>query len=524
MRENVKIILLTAFIIGFFIVPVFAQSDEIPDESLSIEYTLRGGSVKNVQFDQNKFSVIVSIESPDEGTISFKIPRELIDAKKPAGQDEAFIILIDNFQIPYVETETNSNFRFITTSFEKGDSEIQLIGTHLLGKSYLIHLGGQVTVSSNTNTTDGIFETSSFRIIPDKPNVGGTIRVTGDNFGASQEFKFYINSKKLGFFDTNSDNHFMTTFQIPEDQKAERVVFLVKDKTGDTKEISIVLGNSGTNPPSGNIEKLTISAIPEILYRGDYLEISGTSQPGSSITALVKNEYNGLIHNRTAEVSTKGTWMLSEPISIPLDFSLGTYRIEISNGQESIVKTWNVESTRIIEVTPDNLESKINEIIEKPLDSVQEPQLDPELQLDPEPIPKTTQPQNSESSDGGCLIATAAYGSELAPQVQQLRELRDNHLLHTDSGSAFMISFNGFYYSFSPIIADYERENPVFREAVKMAITPMISSLSILNHVEMDSESKVLGYGLSLILLNVGMYIGIPVAGVYLVKFRAKRE
>jgi len=112
---------------------------------------------------------------------------------------------------------------------------------------------------------------------------------------------------------------------------------------------------------------------------------------------------------------------------------------------------------------------------------------------------------------GGCLIATATYGSELAPQVQQLRELRDNKLLQTESGSAFMKSFNDFYYSFSPQIADYERENPVFREAVKLAITPMISSLSILNYVDMVSEAEVLGYGISLIFLNVGMYFVAPV-------------
>jgi len=118
--------------------------------------------------------------------------------------------------------------------------------------------------------------------------------------------------------------------------------------------------------------------------------------------------------------------------------------------------------------------------------------------------------QPTSGDGGGCLIATAIYGSELAPQVQQLRELRDNTLLQTNSGSVFMDSFNDFYYSFSPIIADYERENPVFKEAVKIAITPMISSLSILNYVDMDSEVKVLGYGISLILLNVGMYVGIP--------------
>jgi len=111
---------------------------------------------------------------------------------------------------------------------------------------------------------------------------------------------------------------------------------------------------------------------------------------------------------------------------------------------------------------------------------------------------------------GGCLIATATFGSELAPQVQQLRELRDGKLLQTNSGLAFMESFNQFYYSFSPYIADLERENLVFKEAVKLTITPLLTSLSLLNYVELDSEESVLGYGISLILLNIGMYIGIP--------------
>ena len=71
-----------------------------------------------------------------------------------------------------------------------------------------------------------------------------------------------------------------------------------------------------------------------------------------------------------------------------------------------------------------------------------------------------------------------------------------------------MNTFNDIYYSFSPTIADYERENPVFKEAVKIAITPMITSLSLMENAE--SESEVLGLGLSVIALNLGMYIGIP--------------
>jgi hypothetical protein len=123
-----------------------------------------------------------------------------------------------------------------------------------------------------------------------------------------------------------------------------------------------------------------------------------------------------------------------------------------------------------------------------------------------EPAKETTSVKTG--NGGGCLIATATYGSELAPQVQQLRELRDNKLLQTESGITFMEMFNDVYYSFSPIIADYERENQLFKEAVKITITPMISTLSLMEFA--DSNSEVLSIGISLIILNLGMYLGVP--------------
>ncbi len=111
---------------------------------------------------------------------------------------------------------------------------------------------------------------------------------------------------------------------------------------------------------------------------------------------------------------------------------------------------------------------------------------------------------------GGCLIATATYGSEIAPQVQLLREIRDNTVLQTQSGTSFMTAFNQFYYSFSPAIADYERENTVFKETVKLTLTPLLASLTLLQHVDIDSEYDMLGYGIGIILLNVGMYFVAP--------------
>ncbi|HJM14021.1 MAG TPA: CFI-box-CTERM domain-containing protein, partial [Candidatus Nitrosopelagicus sp.] len=120
------------------------------------------------------------------------------------------------------------------------------------------------------------------------------------------------------------------------------------------------------------------------------------------------------------------------------------------------------------------------------------------------------------------LIATAAYGSEMAPQVQFLREIRDNTVLQTQSGVSFMSAFNQFYYSFSPAVADYERENPVFKEAVKVGLTPLLTSLTILNYIDIDTEQEMLGYGIGIIMLNIGMYFVAPAVVIIAIKNRRK--
>jgi len=164
--------------------------------------------------------------------------------------------------------------------------------------------------------------------------------------------------------------------------------------------------------------------------------------------------------------------------------------------------------------------------LEEPIvKQINEPEYVPEPGYTPEPVmeqevncgPGTesvngicqvVQTPEPEEKGGGCLIATAAYGSEMAPQVQLLREIRDNQLMNTESGTAFMGTFNDIYYSFSPTIADMERESPMFKEAVKLGLTPLLSSLAIMENA--NSESEVLGLGLSVIALNLGMYIAAP--------------
>lgn len=97
----------------------------------------------------------------------------------------------------------------------------------------------------------------------------------------------------------------------------------------------------------------------------------------------------------------------------------------------------------------------------------------------------------------GCLIATAAFGSDLAPQVQFLREYRDNTIMATAVGSSFLNVFNTVYYSFSPIVADIERNNSFLQESVRAGITPLLAILQIAKLSSVgDGELSILTSGI----------------------------
>ncbi|MHA7648036.1 CFI-box-CTERM domain-containing protein [Nitrosopumilus sp. S4] len=175
----------------------------------------------------------------------------------------------------------------------------------------------------------------------------------------------------------------------------------------------------------------------------------------------------------------------------------------------------------IIDPKSVNIKEIPQEIEQQKIESQQTEQEKIEKEIESEIIESgNIQVDINQDKGGGCLIATATYGSELAPQVQFLREIRDNQLMSTESGASFMSGFNQLYYSFSPYIADMERENPVFKEMVKLVITPMLTSLSIMSLA--DSESEIVSLGIGVILLNIGMYGIAPAMLIYQIKNKRK--
>ena len=139
------------------------------------------------------------------------------------------------------------------------------------------------------------------------------------------------------------------------------------------------------------------------------------------------------------------------------------------------------------------------------------------------PAPQPGGPAPQQDGSGGCLIATAAYGTELAPQVQKLREIRDTKILPTEAGAAFMSAFNTIYYSFSPTVADIVRENPAVRSMIKIAITPMMYSLLLMDFAGGNEEYATILLGSVVILLNVALYAVVPVAVIHGIRKRRSR-
>jgi predicted secreted protein with PEFG-CTERM motif len=111
---------------------VFPLKDPNSQQTFNVNYTISGGTVKTMTIDAQSLSVIVSVNSTSDGTITVQLPRTLIDAKTNSGQDDAFIILIDGAEVKPQSESSDNNFRNLTIQFLQGDQDIEIIGTQII--------------------------------------------------------------------------------------------------------------------------------------------------------------------------------------------------------------------------------------------------------------------------------------------------------------------------------------------------------------------------------------------------------
>jgi len=272
-----------------------------------------------------------------------------------------------------------------------------------------------------------------------------------------------------------------------------------------------------------NIPPVFVEIDSDVIGNGGTVTISGiiknyNSSEGKGLTFIVKSPDNNIVTIGQLIPNSDGSFEKSIVAGGPLWKLNGDYVVDFHYGADKGEIIINYVGGEFVGSTPEPEPEPTTEPEPEP---TTEPEPEPTTEPEPEPtcgagtelvngICQVVTTGEPEPTGGGCLIATAAYGTELAPQVQFLREIRDNTVMSTASGTAFMTGFNQLYYSFSPTIADMERENPIFQEVVRAFITPMVSTLSIMTLAEDGSEVEVLGLGISVIALNLGMYIAAP--------------
>ena len=289
--------------------------------------------------------------------------------------------------------------------------------------------------------------------------------ISGAAYAAVEPLSVHTNKEFYGENNTITISGFVKNFDASDPQKSMDVTIMIISPSGNIVTIAQISPSSDGNYSTTSLSLPIIAGGPLINAEGDYTVKAKWGAQSNQITF----EYGG------------------------------------SSGAP-VVEEETPEPTQVVDEEP--------EVDEEPIMESSQPVCGPGTVL------KNNVCVAEQQRGGGCLIATAAFGSEMAPQVQFLREIRDGTVLQTQSGSTFMAGFNQFYYSFSPAIADYERENPAFKETVKIAITPMLTSLAILNYVDIDSEEEMLGYGIGIILLNIGMYFIAPAVIIFKIRNR----
>lgn len=125
----------------------FSVVDKTSGQVFNVNYTITGGKVKSMTLDQQNLSLVALIEPKSKGSITFKIPRLLIDAKTNSNVDESFLVFINDDEInSFNETSSDSNYRVLIIPFSEEDSKIDIIGTTVIPE--FANISGFILVTS----------------------------------------------------------------------------------------------------------------------------------------------------------------------------------------------------------------------------------------------------------------------------------------------------------------------------------------------------------------------------------------
>jgi hypothetical protein len=361
-NKEISISIIILFSISLILIPSEAYADEINVVSIGLDGTAIITATNNSENEIKTFRVWLGEEFNFK---SFKTEKGWTGEKNQQG-----VIIFTSSET--VKPNELVKFGLKTDkinpiiNWKALDQESKIIDTGIIKLSKLSEVNQNSNIELNQNYNNNgisIFSESTFRVIPDKPNPGSTIRIIGDQFAASQKFDFYIDTEKIGNFVTDSKGNFVTTMQISNIEKESRVDFKIIGHDQIEKKISLRLGEKENKVLKDENIRLEIKAIPTAINQGDVLEIEGKGTPGDSIILEIINPEETIINTRIISIQNTGMWKLSEPIIMSLDAILGEYTITVFDGKNKIMKKWNVETSKIIIINPEKIRFDAGELI-----------------------------------------------------------------------------------------------------------------------------------------------------------------
>ncbi|MDG7049790.1 MAG: biofilm-associated protein [Nitrososphaerota archaeon] len=189
---------------------------------------------------------------------------------------------------------------------------------------------------------------ATFRVIPESPKTGDTVRIVGDGFPPKTVFKFTIDDQPLEDIQTDEEGHVSGTAKIPITKQADRVEFSLVDNQGNKKTISIRITQAEQVAAPQNTKKLTVDQSTSIAEPGEKVSASGTGKPGSSIKITTKDPTGVKLYEAVIPVDNQGNW--SHETVVPLDAPLGTRQVEFSDGLDTITKSFSVSISKTINI------------------------------------------------------------------------------------------------------------------------------------------------------------------------------
>jgi len=102
---------------------------------------------------------------------------------------------------------------------------------------------------------------------------------------------------------------------------------------------------------------------------------------------------------------------------------------------------------------------------------------------------KPAVPVEPDESVRSCFIATAAYGTPMAEEIEILRDFRDEYLLASPLGQALV----GLYYRVSPPIAEFIAKHPSLKPVVRTGLVPALVISTVVINTTPAEKIAILG-------------------------------